>query len=54
MEDPGELRRLAGFDTERHDILDLEVDGVTDPNRVAKAVLVDLDGCSLDAEVLCY
>src|SRR5512144_2967785 len=27
VEDPGQPRRLAGLDPERHDVLDLEVDG---------------------------
>ena len=43
MEDPGEADRLAGLDPEWDDVLDLEVDRVSDPDAVAQAVVHDLD-----------
>ena len=52
MEDAGQPRRLARLDAERDDVLDLEVDGVADPDAVAQALLADLDRRALDAEVL--
>ena len=52
VEDAGQLRRLAGLDAERHDVLDLEVDRVADLDRVRQAVLAHLDRRALDAEVL--
>src|SRR5581483_3825477 len=43
MEDAGELRRLAGLDTEWDDVLDLEVDHLADLRAVGKPVLVHLE-----------
>ena len=43
MEDPGEPRGLARFNTERDDVHDLEVDRVSDADAVAESVLDDLD-----------
>src|SRR3954469_2150402 len=52
VEDAAEPRRLARLHAERHDVLDLEVDRVADPDAVAQAVLVHLDRRALGAEVL--
>src|SRR4029079_7899456 len=52
MEDPGELRSLAALDAKRDDVLDLEVHGIADPDRMLQAVLLHLDRGPLDAEVL--
>src|SRR4051812_22929447 len=52
VEHPGELDRLTGFDPERDDVLDLEVDPVADADRVPQAVVVDVDRRALDAEHL--
>ena len=49
---PVEPDRLAGLDAERHDVLDLEVDRVADPDAVPQAVLAHLDRRPLDAEDL--
>src|SRR6478735_2527900 len=35
VEHAGELHRLTGLHAERHDVLDLEVDGITDPDAVS-------------------
>src|SRR5689334_3104239 len=43
VEHPLEADGLAGLDTERHDVLDREVDGVADPDAVVRAVVDDLD-----------
>ena len=42
----------SGLPAERHDVLDLEVDGVADPHRVAQALLAYLDRRALHAEAL--
>src|SRR3954452_17594023 len=52
VEHPVEPDRLTGLDTERDDVLDLEVDGVADLHAVAQAVVVDLDRRALDTEDL--
>src|SRR6266571_386289 len=52
MKDASELRRLPGVDTERHHVLDLEVNRVSDAHRMAEALLVDLDRRTLHAQVL--
>jgi hypothetical protein len=52
MEDAGHLRRLAGLHAEWHDVLDLEVDHLTDPDRVLQAVLANLDRQPLESQVL--
>src|ERR1700681_4657483 len=52
MENAGEPRRLAALHAEGHDVLDLEIDRIADPNRVAQAVLAHLDRRSLHAEML--
>ena len=54
MEDAGHPRGLARLDAERHDVLDLEVDGVADLDAVAQPVLADLDRRALRAEVLAH
>src|SRR3989442_134725 len=38
MEDASELRRLPRVDTERHHVLDLEVNRVSDAHRMAEAL----------------
>src|SRR4051794_12673829 len=52
VEDPHEPDGLPGLDAERHDVLDLEVDRVTDADAMEKSVLDDLDRGPLDAEHL--
>src|SRR3954449_981674 len=52
VEHPGELHRFAGLHAERHDVLDLEVDGVPDADAMAQPVVVDLDRRALDAQHL--
>src|SRR5581483_10189077 len=52
MEHPGEPDRLAVFDPEGDDVLDLEVDRAADPHAVADAVVDDLDRRTLDAQHL--
>src|SRR3954452_5079296 len=46
--------RLPGLDPERHDVLDLEVDGVTDLHAVPQAVVVHLYRRPLDPEDLAH
>src|ERR1017187_10197470 len=50
MEDAREPRRLAVLHPEWHDIFDLEVHGVTDPDRVAQTFFTNLDRRALHAE----
>src|SRR5690349_4137681 len=52
MEDPGQPRGLARLHPEGHDVLDLEVDRIADPDAVREALLMHLDRRALDAEVL--
>src|SRR5437773_965851 len=52
VEDAGQDGRLARLDAEGHDVLDLEVDLVADPDRVRQPVLANLDRGALDPEVL--
>src|SRR5215210_5216506 len=52
VEDAREPRRLARLDAERHDVLDLEVDGVSDPHAVRQALLAYLDRRPLHAQAL--
>src|SRR5436309_13656282 len=52
VEDPRDPRRLLGFLAERHDVLDLEVDRVADPDAVPEPVVDDLDRSPLDPQVL--
>src|SRR5512132_169953 len=52
MEHPVESHRLAGFDAERHDVLDLEVDRAWDTDAVTKPVVVDIDRGPLDTDHL--
>jgi len=54
MEDAGHPRRLARLHAEGHHVLDLEVDGVADADRVAQAVLDHRDGRALEAQVLAH
>ena len=51
---PAEPDRLARLDAERHDVLDLEVDRVPNPDAVTQAVIVHLDRRPLDAEHLAH
>src|SRR6266550_358925 len=43
MEHPGKANRLSGLDTKGHDVFDLEIDDVPDPNAVAHTVVLHLD-----------
>src|SRR4051812_41125961 len=52
VEHPLQAHRLAGLDSERDDVLDLEVDRVADLDAVPDAVVDDLDRRPLDAEEL--
>src|SRR5262249_26235974 len=52
MEHADEPDGLARLDSERDDVLDLEVDRVPDADAVAQALLADLDRRALDAEDL--
>src|SRR4051812_16734329 len=52
VEHPVELDRLAVLLAERDDVLDLEVDRVTDSDAVPQSVVDDLDRGSLDTEHL--
>src|SRR5438552_12016778 len=54
MEDAGELRWFARLHPEGHDVLDLEVDGVADADRVLEAVLLYLDRRALEPQVLSH
>src|SRR5579884_737831 len=54
VEHPGEADGLTRVDTERDDVLDLEVDGVADLDGVAQAVLLHLDGRPLNPEHLAH
>ena len=54
MEHAGEPNRLAGLDSERHDVLDLEIDHVADAHAVPQTVVVNLDRRSLDAKHLAH
>jgi hypothetical protein len=54
VEDAGDPRRLAGLDSERHHVLDLEFDRVADLHAVPEAVLLNLETCPLDTEVLAH
>src|SRR5919109_2733043 len=54
MEDAGDPRRLAGLYAERHHVLDLELDRVADLHAVLEALLLNLETCTLDAEVLAH
>ena len=49
---PSNRTGSTGLDTERHDVLDLELDPVADTNAVTQPVVVDLDRGALDAEHL--
>src|SRR5207244_1760131 len=53
-EDAGELRWFARLHPEGHDVLDLEVDGVADADRVLEAVLLYLDRRALEPQVLSH
>jgi hypothetical protein len=50
VEDARQANRLARFDAEGDDVLDLEVDRVPDPDAVAKPLLDDHDRRTLDPE----
>src|SRR5215207_2467657 len=52
MEDPGHTGRLSRFHAERHDVLDLEVDVVTDLDAVTETLLANLDRGALHAQAL--
>src|SRR3954454_17086505 len=52
MEHPVEADRLTALHTERHDVLDLEVDRAADLHAVPQAVVLHLDRLALDAEDL--
>src|SRR5439155_5566953 len=52
VEHAGKANRLSRLDTKGHDVLDLEIDRVADPNAVAHAIVLDLDRRSLDTEHL--
>ena len=52
VEHPVEAGRLPGLDTEGDDVLDLEVDGISDPDAMADSVLHHLERRSLDPEHL--
>src|SRR5947209_3086845 len=52
MKDAGEPGRLAVLDAEGDDVLDLDVDGVTDPHGVSEAVLAKFDRRPLDTQRL--
>src|SRR5262249_11188558 len=52
MEHAVELDGVAVLDTERHDVLDLEVDGVADAHAVLHPVVLNVDVRPLDAEDL--
>ena len=54
MEDTAEANGLAGLDAEGHDVLDLEVDRVADPDAVAQPVVDALDGDPFDPEHLTH
>src|SRR5919197_5913763 len=54
VEDAADPRRLAALDAERHHVFDLELDGVADLHAVPEALLLDLEKCSLGAEVLAH
>ena len=54
MKDARHTGGLTGLDPERHHVLDLEINRVTDPNRVPQAVLAHLDRSPLDTEVLAH
>src|SRR5262245_20544761 len=54
MEHPVEPHRLTGFDSERDDVLDFELDRVSDKDGVAQAVVVDVDCGSFDPEHLAH
>ena len=43
MEHAIEPHRLTGLDTERHDVLDLEIDRIADAHTVDQAVVIDVD-----------
>src|SRR4051812_7149363 len=49
-----EANRLTRLDAERDDVLDLEVDVVSDPDAVAEPVVADFDRCALDAQHLSH
>src|SRR6187200_3603495 len=52
VEHPVEAHRLPRLDAERHDVLDLEVDRVSDADAVANTVLDHLERGSLDTDYL--
>ena len=52
MEHADQASGLPGLDAERHDVLDLEVDRISDPDAVTEALLDNRDRGSLDAEQL--
>src|SRR4051812_42580339 len=52
MEHALEAHRLTGLDAEGHDVLDLEIDPVPDPDRVPHSVVLHLDRDALDPEHL--
>ena len=54
MEHALEAHRLTGLDAERNDVLDLEVDRVSDPDAVANAIVLDIDRGPFDAEQLAH
>src|SRR5690348_9990422 len=52
MEHALEPDGLAGLDSERHDVLDLEVDRLADAHTVPDTVVEDIEGGSFDAQHL--
>src|SRR5919197_3687950 len=54
MEDAGDPRRFARLDAERHHVFDLELDCVADLHAVLEALLLNLETCPLDAEILAH
>src|SRR5215467_7387361 len=54
MEHTLEADRLTGFHPERDDVLDIELNRVTDPNAVPQTVVADLNRRPLDPQDLAY
>src|SRR4051812_43968528 len=52
MEHAVESNRLTGLDAERHDVLDLELDDITDVHAVLEPVVAHVDRGTLDTEHL--